>query len=211
LRPVVVRTGGAPTPLGIGELAGDPGVVDAPGEEFQADAEVPGPCGQVAAATEPGKCAFAGDEERAGEPVGFGFLSAVPVAAAAESDRWCGFVLEEGVGELVRERVRDASGDLLRTEIGLPEADAESITASFVEAAKAEGYEQETESSPLGNAVLWTLLVGIIVTLGIGVWTIVTRITVEVVVVALLLAAFWLVPAILILRWRDRRRDRPVA
>jgi hypothetical protein len=101
--------------------------------------------------------------------------------------------------------------DLLRTEIGLPEADAESITASFVEAAKAEGYEQETESSPLGNAVLWTLLVGIIVTLGIGVWTIVTRITVEVVVVALLLAAFWLVPAILILRWRDRRRDRPVA
>jgi hypothetical protein len=81
-----------------------------------------------------------------------------------------------------------------------------SSATSFGEAAKAEGYEQETESSPLGNAVLWTLLVGIIVTLGIGVWTIVTRITVEVVVVALLLAAFWFVPAILILRWRERRR-----
>ena len=78
----------------------------------------------------------------------------------------------------------------------------------FLEAAKTEGHEQPSLSSPVRTSVAVTVLTGILVALGVGVWTIVTSITVEVLGVILLLLVLWLLPAILLLRWWDRRRGR---
>ena len=96
--------------------------------------------------------------------------------------------------------------DLLLDEIGLPEPEAHSIAAQFLEAAESEGHGQPPVTSPVRTSVAWTLIVGIVVALGVGVWTIATSISVEIVSVVLLLLALWLLPAILLLRWRDRRR-----
>jgi hypothetical protein len=99
--------------------------------------------------------------------------------------------------------------DLLQDEIGLPEPEAQSIAARFLEAYESEGHARpDVADSGWGAALALMILLGFLVVLGIGIWTIVTNITVAAVVVALLIVAIWLVPAFLILRWWDRRRGR---
>jgi len=99
--------------------------------------------------------------------------------------------------------------DLLQDEIGLPEPEAQSIAARFLEAYESEGHARpDVADSGWGAALALLILLGFLVVLGIGIWTIVTNITVAAVVVALLIVAIWLVPAFLILRWWDRRRGR---
>ena len=120
--------------------------------------------------------------------------------------------LFDGEGRVVREGGDEWDyadlPDLLQVEMGLPEPEAQSISTRFLDAAKTEGHEQPPPTSPIGTSVAVTVLTGILVALGVGVWTIVTSITVEILGVILLLLVIWLLPAILFLRWWDRRRGR---
>lgn len=61
--------------------------------------------------------------------------------------------------------------DLLRVEVGLSEPEAQSIGETFLAAAKSEGHEQP----PTRNAVVPIVFVlGIVLVIAIGLWTIVT-------------------------------------
>jgi hypothetical protein len=62
--------------------------------------------------------------------------------------------------------------DLLRTEVGLPEPEAQSIAISFLEAARAEGHEQPDGASAIGNTLGLMIVTAILVALGVGIWTI---------------------------------------
>lgn len=101
--------------------------------------------------------------------------------------------------------------DVLETDIGLPRGEADSIGLHFSEASST-GEQTHTGTSPLVGVLVSTILLSVLVTLGVGVWTIATRMSVDrlgvVASVSLTLAVIWILPAILVLRWRDRRREK---
>lgn len=89
----------------------------------------------------------------------------------------------------------------------MPEPEAQPIAASFLDAAKAEGEEQPEGANRIGNTVATTIVTAVVIALGVGIWTMVTSITWEALSVVLLLFLLWILPAILLLRWWDRRRS----
>jgi len=98
--------------------------------------------------------------------------------------------------------------DLLQDEIGLPEPEAQLIAASFLEDAKAEGGKSPAGAGRIGNTVAMAIVTAAVIAIGVGIWTIVTSITWEALGVAIPLFLLWILPAILILRWWDRRREK---
>jgi Flp pilus assembly protein TadB len=102
-------------------------------------------------------------------------------------------------------------GHLLEVDIGLPADEAQSIASSFRGAAEDEGFEEPEGPVWIGMTVGIAILTGLLIALGVGVWTIATSLTVEIATVGLLLFAMWVVPAVLLLRWRDRRREKRAA
>ena len=96
------------------ELPDDAGVVDAPPEQLEADAEVSRAVFEVAVLKHPLEGALSRHEHRRAEPVGFGLLRAVPVPTPTDADRRRGLVLEDHVRKLVCQAARIAAGWLPR-------------------------------------------------------------------------------------------------
>src|SRR4051794_11552879 len=80
-------------------------LVHPPAEESDAHTEVFGSSIKVTDARHPDERALARHEQRAGEPVSLGLLATVPMPAAADPQRCTRFVAEQGVRQLVGERV----------------------------------------------------------------------------------------------------------
>jgi hypothetical protein len=89
-------------------------VVDAPPEQFDADAEGSRAVFEVAVLKHPLESALARHEHRRAEPVGLRLLPPVPVPTPTDADRRRGLVLEDQVRQLVGQAARAAAGWLAR-------------------------------------------------------------------------------------------------
>jgi hypothetical protein len=89
-------------------------VIYAPAEQVSADAEVSRALVEVGLAEHPGERAASWNQQDAAEPIRLCLLSCIPMAASADANRGCGFVLEDYMCEFVGEAVGAATRRVTR-------------------------------------------------------------------------------------------------